>query len=137
MGESVSLNESAMLLEQYVNHYGPELVYEQLAEVIIEQYGPEFLYEQINEVLVEQYGEDGTAEIMIESIVEDFNQRELTNEEFAFIKEESDIFVSNMRTLSEDQLYEYFETLDEEQIVYAVQLCCRIPSPRNRWCNCR
>lgn len=122
MGESVSLNESAMLLEQYVNHYGPELVYEQLAEVIIEQYGPEFLYEQINEVLVEQYGEDGTAEIMIESIVEDFNQRELTNEEFAFIKEESDIFVSNMRTLSEDQLYEYFETLDEEQIVYAVQL---------------
>ena len=127
--------DSEKLMESLIAEHGPELVLENLiteygdAQVfgaIMEEYNQEFgedlVNEKFGETLVEQYGEEVIAKNLFESIIGDFHEQEFSDEDFATLSENSNAFITEMQTLSEEDFDNYIENLTEEEIVTAIQL---------------
>ena len=127
--------DSEKLMESLIAEHGPELVLENLITeygdahvfgAIMEEYNQEFgedlVNEKFGETLVEQYGEEVIAKNLFESIIGDFHEQEFSDEDFATLSENSNAFITEMQTLSEEDFDNYIENLTEEEIVTAIQL---------------
>jgi len=111
-----------LVLENLISEYGATEVFGAIMEEYVQEFGEDLVNEKFGETLVEQYGEEVIAKNMFESIIGDFHEQEFSDEDFAVLSENSNAFITEMQTLSEEEFDNYIENLTEEEIVTAIQL---------------
>lgn len=110
------------MMESLIVEHGDSAVFSAIMEEYVNEHGAELVQEAFVSTLIEEIGEEKTIDILLESIVEEFGDQELTDEEFEVLKEQSDAFVSEMDALSEEDVGNYLGSLNEQELVYAIQL---------------
>ena len=122
MESLIAEHGAEMVLESFISEYGETAVFNSIMEEYVNEYGADVVAEKFGETLFEQYGEESVIAFIAENVIAEFGEQEFTDEEFGAIQEQSNIFITEMQTLSDEDFDNYIVNLNEEELVYAIQL---------------
>jgi hypothetical protein len=111
-----------LVLEGLIAEYGDAVIFNGIMEEYANEYGEDLVDEKFGETLFEQYGEEKVVAFIAENVIAEFGEQEFTDEEFGALQEQSNTFITEMQTLSDEDFDNYISNLNEEELVYAIQL---------------